>query len=240
MNNYPAWLGGFINTVGGIGAAIITLPILTYFFPIHFVIAINCVCGTAITVYLGLSYIKYCNWRAISYMLLGSIPGSFLGYSVLIYIPNIILQGSVGILLILYALYLKKHIIIAQKKESPLGAFSAALFSGILNMTTSIGGPPLAMYAIYSSWDRNTTVGTLNFFYIILSLFTIFGQIKANLYSQQMIEYCLIALMGLIIGVIISRPIIPLIDLIRFRKILLVLIGSSGIMCLINIFITAK
>lgn len=235
---FLAWfLGGFINNLGGMGAAIVTLPILTYFLPANTVVAINCVCGSAIACFLGFYYIKYCNFKSVLWLLTGSIPGCVIGYHILLFVSDVILQCCIGIFLILYALYLLRKNFGTGQGDSAVRAVVAGLFSGVFNITTSIGGPPLASYALYSGWNRKITVGTLNFFYVILSVFTIAGQMKAGMYGEYMAEYCAASLAGLFLGILLSCPFVRYVNQVLFQKILIALIGSSGLMCLITLVI---
>lgn len=230
------WIvGGFINNVTGMGASILPLPVLSYLLPIESVIAICCICSACLSIYFSIGFFRYCNMRAMWSMLIGSLPGSLLGLYIFIIVPKVILQVVIGLILLAYAAW---QFFSNMKGNNPENIFLAGVsgfFSALAGMTTSLGGPPLGAYAVYVSWDRKTTIATLNVFYIFSSIITIFGQFTTGIYTNDLIVYSLFSLLGLGIGILLSLPSIKWINPFVFKHILIYFIAFSGLLCIISV-----
>lgn len=98
--------------------------------------------------------------------------------------------------------------------------------------STSIGGPPLAWYALRRHWDKQTTIGTLNLTGILATLFIIPLQWQAGLYNEQILSMALWCILCAVAGILVSIPIVKRINLKLFRIFLIFLIAMSGIILL--------
>ncbi len=228
-----AWcIGGFVNNITGMGAAIIALPIMALYLPMNILIPVGCACGAAIGVYLTILYYQYLDWKTIFFMSLGSIPGSICGTQVLLYLPSNVLEIIIGLFLLLYAmwqLFVKKMI---AYKESYYIAFGTAMISGLANASISFGGPPGYIYSSYVGWDRKKALGTLSCFYCFMSSVTIFQQISYGLFDNNIILLTFLSLTGMFIGIIVSIPFVKKIDVMMYRKLLISAIIGAGFLCL--------
>lgn len=230
-----AWIcGGFINNLTGMGGAIVAMPIMTILLPLHTAIPISCFCGAVICTYLTVNYIKFVNYKALFSLTAGCIPGVYLGIIILLYVPEKTLQIIIGIFLILYCCWQYFSKLINQHNENWFIAALAGFFSGLTNSSISFGGPPAYAYSIYAAWNRNEAVGTISLFYCLLSILTIYKQIKVGLFSSELIFPALSALLGLAIGVLISAQFVKKINNKNYTLLLIITISLSGLICLIK------
>lgn len=230
-----AWIcGGFINNITGMGGAIVAIPIMTLLLPLKIAIPISCVCGAIICTYLTIYHIKYVNYNALFSFTIGSIPGVYAGIFILLYIPAKTLQIAIGIFLISYSFWQYFSKLITGHPENRFIAIFAGFISGLTNSSISFGGPPAYAYSIYVGWDRNNAIGTISFFYCLLSVLTIYKQVHAGLFTFELLSLTLLAAIGLGIGILLSSPVIKKINNKNYRMLLIVIIFISGFVCLLK------
>lgn len=234
---FLAWfIGGFVNNLSGMGAAIIALPIMALILPVEVVIPVSCICGASIGVYLTIIYYKYAHYKMIAPLVLGSIPGTFVGLSILLWIDKGLLQIIIGLLLIFYA-YWQYSIKIAKiHKESIVGASFIGFLAGLSNASTSFGGPPGYAYSVYVGWDRKAAIGTLSLYYLFMSAVTILSQYIAGLYTENTLYYALLSLIGMFSGIFSSIPFVQRITVENYRKFIIIVIFVAGLLCMVEGF----
>ncbi len=165
-----AWfIGGFVNAISGMGAAIIALPIIALILPIEIVIPVSCICGAFLGIYLSIIYFKYTYFQYIIPLVIGSIPGTFAGIYILLWISKDILQICIGVLLVSYAYWQYKVKVIIPHETSKIICLLVGFVAGFSNSSTSFGGPPGYAYSVYAGWDRKASIGTLSFYYLFMS-----------------------------------------------------------------------
>ena len=94
--------GGFVSGVTGIGGAMVAVPVAALFIPMHEVIPLSCILNAAMDGSLAFLYFRHCRVPALWPLLLGALPGSVAGLALLQMLPEAVLQGTVGLLLIFY------------------------------------------------------------------------------------------------------------------------------------------
>lgn len=113
-SSYPlvflAWfLGGFINGVSGMGAAMVALPIVACVLEMSEAVPATCLVAVTLAVYVAWMYRAHSRVAPIIPMLLGCIPGLIIGVCVLRVVPGIWLQGGLGAALIVYVAWQLLH-----------------------------------------------------------------------------------------------------------------------------------
>ncbi len=230
-----AWVfGGFINNITGMGGAIVAMPIMTLVLPINIAIPVSCICGAVICTYLTVSHIKYVDFKTLLPLTAGCIPGVWAGVAILLHVPADFLQIGIGLFLILYCLWQYYSRLIAKHKENICLALITGFFSGVSNSSISFGGPPAYAYSIYVGWDRNKAIGTISFFYCLLSVVTIYKQAEAGLFTQEIFYLTLSALIGMGTGILLSAPVIKKITNANYRILLIITIFISGTVCILQ------
>ena len=158
-SSYPlvflAWfLGGFINGVSGMGAAMVALPIVACVLEMSEAVPATCLVAVTLAVYVAWMYRAHSRVAPIIPMLLGCIPGLIIGVCVLRVVPGIWLQGGLGAALIVYVAWQLLHRAGTAHPESMRGCAVSGFASGFANAAISFSGPPVAIYALYVGWDK--------------------------------------------------------------------------------------
>ena len=101
-----AWfLGGFVNGVSGMGAAMVALPIVAGFMDMSEAVPSSCLVTCIVAGYVAWMYRRSCRMASVWPMLLGCLPGVLAGVWVLKFVPGTWLQAGLGSLLLVYMLW---------------------------------------------------------------------------------------------------------------------------------------
>ncbi len=176
-------LAGFTQGVSGFGSALIAMPLLTTFLTIKTAVPLCVLNSLVITTCLSLQLRRHINWRRISPLLTGCLPGIVFGLLVLKHVPNIILQISLSLLIIFYAAY-NLFGSAAQKikvKLSTKWAYAAGFCTGGISASLGAGGPPTIIYVTMTGWTNDEIKAALSIFFLITSIFTALGQAASGL-----------------------------------------------------------
>ena len=161
--------GGILSGATGFGALIIMVPLLTFFLDMNTAIPLGVFCGIALQSAGALAYRTRIEAKPLRRMLLGSLPGVWLGSSVLLHMPEIWLRAALGMLVICYVLWhaLSKRAV-PTRPPAALWAYAAGCFSGAFGGAFGVVGPPAVMYAARTGWSPDTIRGFLGVYFAAL------------------------------------------------------------------------
>ena len=101
----------------------------------------------------------------------------------------------------------------------------------------SFDGPPIGAYGLCMGWEPRVFLGTLGVFFVIRGSFTVILQATAGFYTPEVLGYALYGAPGVILGTLLAFPVAKRIPQETFRKVLLVIIGVAGAVCLVRAFL---
>ena len=230
---FVCWFaGGFVSGLTGIGGAMVAVPAAALFLPMHVVIPLSCILNAAMDGSLAFMHFRHCRVSALWPLLLGALPGSFVGLYILQMVSDAVLQGAVGVLLVVYVLWQRVARAGSQKKDSWILGGTAGFGAGLLGTAISFAGPPAGAYALYRGWGPREVLGTLGIFFLVRSLFTCVLQAQAGFYTPQVIGYAMYGIPACILGAVCAFPVVKRIRVELFRRALMAVIGAAGLVCL--------
>lgn len=243
---FALWfLGGFISGLTGMGGNMVVVPIAALFLPIHDVVAIACISCVVMDIAIAAMHYRYCCFRVLTPMILGSLPGAVLGVYILQILSGTALQVAVGFLLLCYVYWqftMRRKVqntkynddekTTQKTKESPIAGASAGFGAGLLGSAISFDGPPVAIYGIYAAWPPRVFISTIAVFFIIRALITCFLQAQAGFYTPNIIHYVMYSIPAVILGTIVAYPLVKRVNPHIFKGLLLVIIGLCGLICM--------
>lgn len=238
-SSYPivflAWfLGGFVNGVSGMGAAMVALPIVACVLEMNAAVPSSCLVATVVAIYVAWMYRAHCRCASVVPMFVGCIPGAFVGVYVLRVVPGVWLQAVLGLVLVVYVLWQRFHRAGAAHPESVSAGAVSGFASGFANAAISFSGPPAAMYALHVGWDKDTARGTLGFYFLGICIVTCAMQAVAGFFTPVVLKAALYGMPGALAGLFASLPFARTIRENVFQAILLVMIGLAGLICIIR------
>jgi hypothetical protein len=136
------------------------------------------------------------------------------------------------LLLITVFLSAKKWNVVATRKNVTI----AGVCSGFMGTLTGVGGPPMAI--VYQNSSSKNVVATLNMFFGIGALFSVFVLIYIDLINFREVMRCLLLAPGIIVGIVLGRQkIVKDYVNINLKKLILIICFISAIIVLVQAFI---
>ena len=161
-------------------------------------------------------------------------PGLIIGVCVLRVVPGIWLQGGLRGCLdrICGVATLAPSRYGAPRERAGLRRIGFA--SGFANAAISFSGPPVAIYALYVGWNKDTTRGTLSLYFLGISICTCIVQAAAGLYTPVVVKAALWGCPARWVGLVVSLPVARFVRESVFQGILLVMIAFARSVCIIR------
>ena len=212
--------------------------LLALVIPVHQLIALTCIINVVMDGCLASMHFRHCRLSSLWPMLAGSVPGSFAGLYILQICSGAVLQGAVGLLLLYYVYWQMTYRAARGPVAHPqmLGA-AAGFGAGLLGTAISFDGPPIGAYGLCMGWEPRVFLGTLGVFFVIRGSLTVILQATAGFYTPEVLGYALYGAPGVILGTLLAFPVAKRIPQETFRKVLLVIIGVAGAVCLVRAFL---
>ena len=223
-----AFCAGFIQGLSGFGSVLLSLPLLALFLDIKTVIPFVALLGVTLSIFLSIQLRQHWDWKKIYPLCLGSIPGIPVGVLFLNRIDGQLIQWTVGVVLVAYAIY---GLLLnpAVRKMGRVWAYPFGFAAGFLGGAISASGPPVIVYTSLQPWTKDQIKVTLQGFFIISGILVVLSQAMAGLVTRQVLFYFLIALPLLLIGTWLGSFLSGRIREETFRKIILIMMGLLGL-----------
>lgn len=215
--------------ISAFGAALITVPVLSHFYPLDFVLPMCVLLDVAAAIAMGARFSRNADVRELKWMAPLCLVGAVLGVTLLVNLPRQATLAAFGSFLLFYGVYTLRReqgVRIISRAWAPVAGFSG----GLMGTLFGIGAPPYAMYLSHRFADKTALRATLSSMVLISTairalVFTAGGLMLAD--RLQMFAILLpFALAGLWLGNrlqgSISRD-----QLARFISVLVLLIGAS-------------
>lgn len=227
-------LSGFITGVSAFGGNLLAVPLIAFILPGHEAIAQGYVAGLGVCVCLAVIYGRAILWKEVLRLTVAGLCGLPLG---ILFLHR---SGASRLLLLtgaLLALFLgwqwaQARLRRPRKPVHALWSLPLGLASGFLNAAVGMGGPAVVVYAYLRCWGTAETLSTVNTMATIFLSLTIAVQWRMGFYTADMLRLSLWCLAFAVGGVLVSIPFIARINGIMFRRLVLVMLGVSALMCL--------
>jgi uncharacterized membrane protein YfcA len=215
--------------ISAFGAALMTVPVLSHFYPLDFVLPVCVLLDVSAAIAMGARFSRDADVSELKWMAPLCLVGAVLGVTLLVSLPRQATLVAFGSFLLFYGVYTLRRdegLRLISRAWAPVAGFSG----GLMGTLFGIGAPPYAMYLSHRFADKARLRATLSSMVLLSTgirtlVFTVGGLMLAD--RLQMFAILLpFALAGLWLGNRlqgrISRE-----QLGRFISVLVLLIGSS-------------
>ena len=230
-----AWfLAGFVNGLAGMGAAMVALPLVAALIDPAALVPSTCLVVAILTAYMAWAYWRDFYLADIMPLLVGCLPGTAAGLLILLVLPPIAMQLLIGVAMVCFVVW---QVAYKQKKiHAPTwrAGFVAGNATGFMNTATSFVNPPIAMYALSVGWNKESTLGNMNVLALASCLITCLAQAGAGLHTPEVLKAALLAAPISLVGQNSASPLLRRVNVLFFRKIVLVVIGLGGVISLVR------
>ena len=176
--------------VTGFGASLITIPVLSHFYPLPFVLVLAGVLDLGSGMVLGVQRRRDAAIGELRWLIPFAVLGAALGVTLLVHLPRQASLLALGIFIGCYALYG----LIERAPKQGIGqgwAPVAGTLGGISGTLFGMGGPPYLIYLTRRVFDKNALRATMS----VMVIFSLFIRLAAFALVGLMLQpYLLVAL----------------------------------------------
>jgi uncharacterized protein len=225
-------ISSIIQSTAGFGFALISMPLLSFYYDIKIVVPLIIICSTLTNIGVVLTTIKYLRLKKIWILILFGLLATPIGVFLLNFINSNYLKIFVGIFILSFAIILLKGIRI-KIKDKNIAYCATGIFSGVLNGSTSMSGPPIVLFLSNEGYDKNSFRANITGFAIIINIVTIILLILQSNIKSEVIYLTTISIAPLVVGSIIGTIIIKHFKELHFKRFIIAFIS---ILAVVTIF----
>lgn len=221
-------LAGFVNGVTGFGAAMVAMPFALYAMDLQVAVPACSLMALIASLEQWVRYRDFTDWKHIGPVAAGAVPGAFFGVLALRFLPAQYLKGALGVFLLGYVVW---EFLLKDEKPKIIGkawGYGAGFLATALGTALSISGPPFAVYAALSGWNKNTCKAGLAVFFLIASSLMVGAQALAGLHSTHTLAAAAVGTPCCIAGAFLGLRTTRRMGDDLYRRLLLFFIGLSG------------
>ena len=220
---------GLIRGLSGFAAALIGLPLLVFFLDIRTVVPLVTLLGASSTIMLLFQLWKHLEWKEVYPLVIGFLPGIVIGVFFLKTLDKRILQMLLGIVLSSYSLY-SLLFKLSKTEMRKRWAYLFGFFAGNLRGAIGAGGPAIVIYTSMQPWNRNKVKVTIQGFFIVSAVITVFVHASAGLITATVLKCFLVSLPALALGTLTGSYLYGFVKEETYRKIIFILLAILGLM----------
>lgn len=168
------FMASLFSTVTGFGFALVAVPFLMPVFGAHETV-IFIIFGTCLVKMIVLwNTRRHFEWHTVAVTVAGSVLGSLPGSYLLNAISPAYLQILLGTVLVIVLFMIGMHFDLSVKNKT-VGRITAGFLSGFSAATTSISGPPVALYFLTEGRDKLVTRANMCWIFAFGNIGTMFS-----------------------------------------------------------------
>ena len=227
------FLATFVQSSMGFGLALISMPLLVTILGIQTAAPLVAVVAMIAEMTILLRYRHALNIRAFARLTAAAIVAIPIGIFALRQLDENIITTILGIILIVYSLYVLFRPSFPQLAH-PVWAYGFGFVAGLLGGAYNTSGPPVIVYGNCRCWPPEEFKSNLQGFFVVLGFFTIGVHAVSGNLNSAVWENLLLALPGIALGLIAGFALSKRINADQFRKIVLLLLIVLGFFLIIS------
>lgn len=231
IESIAVFSAAFLQSITGFGFAIVTAPILMFFYPAKFVVILMFLLSS-VTNFMQMVIL----WRnAIMSIVLGLVCGSVIGQQLGVHVYNGITDGElktiISILILISISFIQLFKI--KLKLCFRNSFIVGFFSGVMAIITSMAGPPIIIYFLCSDIAAVSIRGTCVVFFMISNIIAMITFVLNGVDFTPVIDEVEMLIPAVILGIIIGQKAFTYMNDAVVKKLMYVTLYA---LCLYNIY----
>lgn len=197
-------IGYILFGLTGFGASLLTVPVLSHFYPLPLVLALAAVLDLAGGAVVGVHGRREAAVQELNWLVPFSLAGAVIGVSLLVILPNEVTLLALGVFIGGYGMYqaLSRA---PRRMLSPGWAPLAGLLGGATGTLFGVGGPAYLIYLMRRIEDKGrlrATMGVMVWFSLAIRLFVfaVAGVLMQPGLGLGLVWFLPAALLGLWLG----------------------------------------
>ncbi len=222
---------GLVQGMTSFGFSILAVPLLGFFLPMKTLVPLLILYSLVINVLILWRIGLPENIKEIGLLVIAGIVATPLGTYLLLVIPELALKRFTSLFILVSALLMLLGTRFTVKNKR-LAYGAVGLFSGMLNGSISLSGPPVILFLNNLDVPKVTFRRQLTTFFLILNVVTIPMQIAGGLIDSELLLFSIKLLPALVLGVSAGLIIGHKIPSEQFKRFTLALVLVMGIISL--------
>lgn len=229
---------GMVQGLAGFGSALVAIPLMALFLDMATAVPLMALTAALTAVINAVHLRRVMRWRPLVPLLGGYVVGTPLGLYFLVFAPEALVLGLLGILLSVYAATALAgrvpdyHWI--RERAVALGTVSGALGAAF-----STNGPPIILHVSSQDWPADVKKAVLSMFFVSSSVITVGAFIAGGLISATTVQLALRAIPALIVGTVLGITVYRRISVKGYQRITFGLVLAMGLMMTARAALTA-
>jgi uncharacterized membrane protein YfcA len=186
------FLASLLQAILGFGSALVAVPLALLFLPKETVVCSMFMVGLSLNGFLSVRIRAPISPRPVVILFLASLFGLPVGLSILEAIPMDSMQVFVGCLVVLFTILLQWGKL--RLPQNGLLTALAGFFSGLLNTSTSMSGPPVLILLAGQGLPKDQFRRTLVSFFFVSGLVAALTLVLSGVMTLQRISYGVVAI----------------------------------------------
>lgn len=228
-------LGSFVQRVSGFGFGIVTMIFLTRMMPSYGEATAICgIFGIVTDLFVIIPMHRLIKWKKLIYPSAAAMVFIVLAVIFMKKQPEsilFILLGAVLIALSIWFMFFSKKVKI---KDNPATGLICGSLSGVMSGLFSMGGPPVVIYFLQTSENRDTYIVMLQTFFFITGLWGVGVKAVAGYVTPAVLILAVFGLIGNAIGTGIGKKVYEKLSADLLRKIVYVFMALSGVITILK------
>jgi hypothetical protein len=210
-------LGSFTQGLTGFGLALVSVPLLSMALGVKMAVPLAGLFGWLVTFPIVWKMRRTIQWKTGLVLFLGSLPGSFLGASLLKSLPGDVILVAMGVVLVATAVYAFVSRGSVLKSVPASATLGAGFLSGALGACVGEPGPPAIAYTSFLPWSADQAKSTLVFFFMLQMMGAIASFYQKGLLTGDVATRFLWALPAFVVGAVLGMTAYGLLKRHRFN-----------------------
>lgn len=226
--------GGVVQSVTGFGAAILIMIFLPLIFSMTAAPAISDVITMTIAFAMFWRYRKSVSLRKMPLAILVYLVVSTCAIHQSAFLNTGILKLSFGIFLVILAGYFLFFSSKTAVKDSPAVNMLCGGLGGLCGGLFGIAGPPVSLYYLAVSKNKEEYLGTVNAFFSITVIFNVISRIRSGFLTVEQLPYVVCGIAAIQTGCVVGSKISGRIEMENMKKCVYALMIFAGIVSVIQ------
>ncbi|MGF2949047.1 sulfite exporter TauE/SafE family protein [Microbacterium alcoholitolerans] len=172
-------VAGAVHRLTGMGFALVVVPPLVLLFGPDSGVTLAAFGALLASLSVGLGARRDTDHSAAGILVLTVLAGSVIGVVVAVVTPATWLTIAIGVLTLLAVIasaVVRLRRPATSSSTHPRTLAAAGVVSGVMNATSSIGGPPLSVVASWMGMPHSVFVSTVQVPFVVMGVFTVAGR----------------------------------------------------------------
>ena len=227
-------VGAIVQSTTGFGFGSVMMAVLPYFMANYLqVAALSTLCGTSMSIMVAAKNFRKADFKVILPLFTGYIVSCTVAVRVSKGFDGETLTKALGVILIMVSIYFVFFNNKIKIKPTFKNGVIAGMIGGAGSALFSISGPPTVIYMLAAVEDKDVYRASTLTFFAMGGIYSTAVRIANGIFTAQMVQLWLMALVALALGAYIGGKIFHMINADMLKKLVYGYMAVSGVTMLI-------